>query len=236
MIKVALWVNGLPGAVGRIQAFGTGPLLIGTAGLLIVCLLRTPLRWSGAALVIAGGFWAVSTPRPDLLIAGDGQAAVVRGSDGRLSVLHSGRDSFAIKEWLAADADERTPKDPSLASGITCDAIGCIGKLRDGRFVSIALAIEAFAEDCSRAAVVMSLREAPSSHCTATLIDRNVWRAYGAVALRWTGDSFEQSVTHVPGNERPWSQSPTIAAGDEVRPSSPRSDAAPRSEDLDAGD
>ncbi|MGA8821896.1 MAG: hypothetical protein WB613_03635, partial [Pseudolabrys sp.] len=68
----------------------------------------------------------------DVLIAGDGQATAFRGSDGRLAVLHSGRDSFAIKEWLAADADARTPKDPSLANGVTCDAIGCIGRLGDG--------------------------------------------------------------------------------------------------------
>lgn len=48
MIAVVLWVTSLPGSVGRIQAFGTGPLLLGTAGLLLLCLLRTPLRWSGA--------------------------------------------------------------------------------------------------------------------------------------------------------------------------------------------
>ncbi len=51
MITVALWVASLPGAVGRIGAFGIGPLLIGTAGLVVMCLLRSPLRWSGAALV-----------------------------------------------------------------------------------------------------------------------------------------------------------------------------------------
>src|SRR5664280_1100101 len=39
MIAVALWVTSLPGAVGRIQAFGTGPLLLGTAGMLLLCLL-----------------------------------------------------------------------------------------------------------------------------------------------------------------------------------------------------
>ena len=33
MIVVATWVASLPGAVGRIPAFGMGPLLIGTAGL-----------------------------------------------------------------------------------------------------------------------------------------------------------------------------------------------------------
>lgn len=47
MIAVVLWVTSLPGSVGRIQAFGTGPLLLGTAGILLLCLLRSPLRWSG---------------------------------------------------------------------------------------------------------------------------------------------------------------------------------------------
>ena len=54
MNGVALWVTSLPGAVGRLHAFGTGPLLVGTAGILLVCLLRTPLRWSGAVLVAGG--------------------------------------------------------------------------------------------------------------------------------------------------------------------------------------
>jgi competence protein ComEC len=66
MIWVALWVSSLPGAVGRMPAFGTGPLLAGTAGLLLVCLLRTPLRWCGAMLLVGASLCAVTTPRPDV--------------------------------------------------------------------------------------------------------------------------------------------------------------------------
>src|SRR5262245_36352603 len=139
MIRVALWVSTLPGAVGRMPAFGTGPLLAGTGGLLLVCLLRTPIRWCGAILLVGAGLCAVATPRPDVLVANDGQAVAIRGRDGKLSVLHNARDSFAIKEWLAADADARTPKDASLSDGVSCDAIGCIGKLADGRLVAMAL-------------------------------------------------------------------------------------------------
>jgi competence protein ComEC len=61
-------------------------------------------------------------PRPDLFVSGDGQAAAIRGADGRLSVLHSPRDTFAFKEWLMADGDARTPKDASLSSGVRCEA------------------------------------------------------------------------------------------------------------------
>ena len=121
------------------------------------------------------------TPRPDVLVAGDGQAAAFRGPDGRLAVLHSGRDSFAVKEWLAADADARLPKDPSLTNGVNCDAIGCVGKLGDGRLVSMALAVEAFAEDCTRAAVVVSVRETPSPDCVATLSTA----MFGEAMARW---------------------------------------------------
>ena len=36
MIAVALWVASLPGAVGRMAAFGIGPLLLGTGGLVLL--------------------------------------------------------------------------------------------------------------------------------------------------------------------------------------------------------
>ncbi|MGC2438348.1 MAG: hypothetical protein WA478_16850 [Pseudolabrys sp.] len=92
--------------------------------MLLICPLRTPLRLSGAALVLGVSLWAITSPRPDVLVADDGQTVAIRDPDGRLSVLRSSRDIFAVKEWLAAGADARTPKDASLNTGVTCDAIG----------------------------------------------------------------------------------------------------------------
>ncbi len=230
MDTVALWVTSLPGAVGRIRAFGTGPLLLATAAILLLCLLRTPLRWSGAVLALIASLWAVSTPLPDVLVSGDGQAAAVRGSNGRLTMLHSNRDSFAIKEWLAADGDARSVKDTGLHEGVACDAIGCIGRLADGRLVSEALSAEAFAEDCARAAIVVSPQNAPGD-CAAILIDRKVWRANGAVALRWVGNHFEQLNARPPSHERPWARGPRGVSESATAP-----DATPRAHDLEAGD
>src|ERR1700745_28213 len=51
MISVALWVTSFPGALGRMAAFGTGPLLLCTAGLVVLCLFKTPLRFIGALLI-----------------------------------------------------------------------------------------------------------------------------------------------------------------------------------------
>ena len=102
--------------------------------------------------------------------------------------------------------------------------------------VSFVLSVEAFAEDCARAAVVVSAREAPGD-CAATLIDRKAWRANGAIALRWTGDRFELSAARPPGYERPWARGPRepeSATQAPTRPAAP--DATPRVNDLEPGD
>jgi competence protein ComEC len=198
------------------------------------CLLRSPLRWSGVVLAVVATVWAATAPLPDVIVAGDGRAAAIRGLDGRLAVLASGRDSFAIKEWLMADGDNRLPTDKSLRDGVRCDAIGCIGRLTDGRLASMALKIDAFAEDCARAAVVVSAREAQGA-CAATLIDRRIWRAHGAVALRWTGKRFAETYAIPPGTDRPWARAPVTAA-ETAQPASPARDATPRQQDLEAED
>jgi competence protein ComEC len=236
MNAVALWVASLPGAVGRMPTFGIGPLLLETGGLLVICLLRTPLRWSGALVAGCAIAWALATPQPDILVAGDGQTAAFRGADGRLVVLRAGRDTFAIKEWLAADADARVPKDGSLGKGVACDAIGCIGRLGDNRLISMALGIEALAEDCTRAAVVISEREAPSG-CGAMVIDRAIWQSYGAVALRWTGDYFTQTVARPRSEERRWTHR-ARAISENAEPARRQSSrgAEPRQEDLTPDD
>ena len=79
--------GGLPGAVGRMAAFGTGPLAVASFGIILMGLLRTPLRWSGAAVLVR---WRSSGPRaqkPDILISGDGRNVAVRGADGRLHLM-----------------------------------------------------------------------------------------------------------------------------------------------------
>jgi competence protein ComEC len=234
MTAVALWVAHLPGAVWPMHAFGTGPLLLATAALLLLCLLRTPLRWGGAVLALVACCWALGTPRPDVFVTTDGQAAALRGADGRLRILHAGRDTFAVKEWLAADGDKRGLKDESLHRDIRCDGIGCIGRLADGRLVSFVLALEAFEEDCARAAVVVSPRAA-QRRCAAELVDRAVSRARGAIALRWTGDRFERTAAHPPGLDRPWAPAPHEVAAGSSR-AAPVSDATPRTEDLEPSD
>ena len=53
MIVVTEWVANLPGAIGRMAAFGIGPLIAASVGIILMGLLRTPLRWSGALVLAA---------------------------------------------------------------------------------------------------------------------------------------------------------------------------------------
>jgi competence protein ComEC len=240
MISIAQWVTSFPGALGRVAAFGTGPLLLCSAGLVVLCLLKTPLRLIGAFLIGGAVVLMVRTPQPDVMIAADGSAVAVRGEGGRLAMVKSGSDVFAWREWLAADADARNPKDPTLGEGIRCDGQGCVARLRDGAFVAIPKTMAAFEEDCRRAVLVVTGRDAPPG-CGTIVIDRQVWRRSGAITLQRRGDGFEMTLSRPPGYDRPWARAAT-EAGDAPEPGRapaatvmPR-DATPRDEELDAGD
>ncbi len=130
MIVVTQWVAALPGAIGRMAAFGIGPLIAASAGIILFGLLRTPLRWSGAALLLVAVVWAVRVPQPDVLISADGRNVGVCGADGRLHLMRTAKDAFLVKEWLAADADARLPTDASLPEGISCDHVRHVAPLR----------------------------------------------------------------------------------------------------------
>jgi competence protein ComEC len=237
MISVALWVASLPGAVGRVPAFGVGALLIATAAIVVLCLFRSRFRWISAPLILLACVLAMASPRPDVLIAGAGDPVAVRTADGRLSVMRFDGNAFVIKEWLAADADARTANDPALKQGFSCDDAGCVAKLASGTVIALARTPAALTDDCKRAALVVTARQTPPG-CTATVIDRKMLRASGAVSLRQHGDSWIIEATQPPGTSRPWARAVT-GAGDipsAIRSRPSARDATPRAEDLGADD
>src|SRR5712671_1626749 len=133
-----------------------------------------------SALVLAVA-WALVLPQPDILVSADGRNVGVRGRDGRLHLMRTAKDVFLLKEWLAADADPRQPTDASLAEGVSCDEAGCVGQTADGGFVTLALRPDALADDCERAALVVTVRQAPPS-CASPVIDRDRLRRQGPLA------------------------------------------------------
>jgi competence protein ComEC len=237
MILVTKWVAALPGAVGRISAFGTGPLITASLGIIVLGLLRTPLRWGGAAVLVLSVIWALAVPQPDVLISGDGRNVGVRGRDGRLHLMKTAKDTFLVNEWLAADGDGRPAGDASLADGVSCDDEGCVVEMAGGGFVAFSLKPEALADDCERAALLVTAKPVPPG-CAARVIDLARLRSRGAMALRRTSHGFVAEAIKPRGVDRPWAigaesdpETEPVAAA--ARAAAPRGvDATPAESDL----
>jgi competence protein ComEC len=238
MIVVTKWVAALPGAIGRMAAFGIGPLIAASIGIVLLGLLRTPLRWTGAFVLALATIWALMIPQPDILISGDAHDVAVRGRDGRLHLMRSAKDAFLIKEWLAADADPRLPVDASLADGVSCDNAGCVTPLANGEFVTLALQPDALADDCARAALIVTAKQ-PPSNCAASLIALDRLRRQGTLAVRRTRDGFAITAVRPNGFDRPWA--PAVGGEGEAEPDLVRRpmvpvDATPSESDVQSED
>jgi competence protein ComEC len=190
-------------------------LIAASAGIVLLGLLRTPLRWTGAVVLGLAVIWALAVPQPDILISGDGHNVGVRGKDGRLHLMRSAKDAFLTKEWLAADADPRLPTDASLAQGISCDEAGCVAAMADGGLVTLALRPEALADDCERAALVVTARQPPAA-CGSPVMSEGRLRSQGAMALRRSRNGFAIEAVKPGGVDRPWS--PAVAGSAEAEP------------------
>src|SRR5262249_54786959 len=232
MDAVALWVASLPGAVGHMAAFSPGVLALGTVGLLVGCLLRTPLRLIGAAILLIACVLALRTVQPDVMVASSGDSFAVRGPEGRFQVIKLGNDAFAIREWLAADADARSDPRALAAAvkareGFICDDAGCVARLMGGGLVAIAASPAAFADDCARAALVLTTRAAALG-CGATVIDRAASRQGGALTLRWGGNGWAATATRPRGEARPGAAGGGGLPGSSRRSRARRRNAMPR--------
>ena len=167
-----------------------------------------------------------------MLVSASGDSFAVRGPDGRLQVIKVGNDAFAIREWLAADADARGDARAVAAAvkaraGFACDDAGC-------GVVAVGTSPAAFADDCARAALVLTTR-APPPACGAIVIDRMTPRALGALALRRVGAGWEITAAEPHGEDRPWVPA-AREGGPRVRvpaaSTATQHDATPRAEDL----
>src|SRR5260370_13091705 len=168
--------------MGGRAGWGIGPLSAASAGIILLGLLGTPVRWLGAAAVVLATVWALAVPQPDILISADGHNVGVRGKDGRLHLMRTAKDAFLLKEWLAADADPRQPTDSSLAEGVSCDGAGCVVQTASGAFVALVLRPDALGDDCERAALVVTARQAPPA-CPSPFIHGDTPRRTGPAGL-----------------------------------------------------
>lgn len=228
MLDVARWVAALPGSVRMVHGFGGGALLLMTLGLIWITLWQSTLRWLGVAFALLGLVLALRAPQPDLVIDARGQALAYRGLDGRLHALAPRGDAFAIAQWLAGDADPRTPERRGAPLEGRCDALGCVGRLRDERRLALVIDRRALAEDCARAHVIVT-RLAVGDVCSgpALALDAAFFAAHGATRAFLSADgAWRLETARTAAQDRPWSPAPRRA---------PEPAFAPVDDDEDAG-
>jgi len=226
MLAIAQWIAGFERATLVLPAFGTTALILLTAGLLLATLPVSRLRWLAAPPILLGLWLAALPDRYDLYVDRQGGGAAVRGPDGRLAALGS-PSGFVLEQWLKADGDGRRPG--ALAAptgGGHCDRLGCTARLPDGRAVALVRDRRAFAEDCPRAAVLITGLTAPPTCTGPFVIDRKILSERGAVALRAEAAGFTARYARSLDRGLPWRlrpdprptpQRPMTAAADSSR-------------------
>ncbi|MCJ2140806.1 ComEC/Rec2 family competence protein [Methylobacterium sp. E-066] len=239
MLAISEWIAGFDRATLVLPAFGTGALGLLAAGLLLATLPVSRLRWLALSPALLGLGLAAMPERFDLYVDRQGGGAAIRGPDGLLSTLGS-PSAFVLEQWLKADGDGRSARAVigDGSKGGRCDRLGCTARLPDGRAVALVRDRRAFAEDCARAALLITRLAAPPS-CTGPLvIDRRVLAARGAVAVRAERDGFTLRDTRGDGRSVPWRPSLTAKPSTAQRPEAPADpgDAIPAEPDATGAD
>jgi len=236
MIAVALFVAHLPGAVGRMAAFGSVRCCSAPAG--SCCLPPEIARCAGAAACSSSSpaCGRSERPLPDVLVSSDGAALAVRGADGgspciapprRLLPSRSGSPPMATR---GCRTTRRWTGLPLRRVGLHREARGRqarlaghnAGRLRGG---------------LPLAAVVVTGRELPGE-CKAIVIDRKLSRGNGAIALRRTVRASQSSAAGPPVRIGP-GPAAQLCWKRLLLPPYGRNrarTATPRAEDLEAGD
>jgi competence protein ComEC len=197
----------LPGATIYLPAFAPWAIVFLALAVLSVVLWRTWIfRATAIPLAVIGLAGATAGPAFDVAVAPTGEALALRGPDGKLTVIGSRPSLFAAEQWLRADADGRAAR--GVVEKSACDEIGCIGRLGQGRILALVLDRSAFAEDCTRATIVVTPLLAPIGCAAALVIDRDLLRETGALTLAFTETGIVRRGARAPGEDRPWSPAP----------------------------
>ncbi|MEO6396817.1 MAG: ComEC/Rec2 family competence protein [Devosia sp.] len=192
---VALWSQHLRAS----PLLSPTALVIGFAALCWFCFFRDRWRLLGPALALPLVLlFAVDRP-PDVLIADTTQAIAVRGAAG-LELVQGRPASFALDVWRETYADPI-----GEAAGVKCDSIACIGTSGAGFTYAVVLDPAGFAEECGRADLVITRRDAPSSCSSGAVVDAHDLGAHGIHWLRWDAASRRfETRTAIPDLGRAW--------------------------------
>lgn len=105
--RLTEYVSSLPCATAEVYSFPLWGLLLIVFGGLWLCLWQQKWRHWGWILIIAGSLSLFTVKVPDLIAADNGEAAAVKGEDGKLHAL-AGGNRWMKQNWLEKYASSDT--------------------------------------------------------------------------------------------------------------------------------
>lgn len=204
---VAAWTPG-DGLISRPSGMA---MLLVVAGGLWLCLWRGGKRWIGLAAIAVGLAVGLVSPRPVLMVSGDGRFLLVDDGDGLHRVARSG--GFEVRVALATFGVAATGRGQSAVdAGVSCDDEACLLRDRDGASrAAMVSAPAAFAEECDKSPLVVTPLDAPPGcHPSGLLLDGNDLHASGGRIYTpsedgpWRADRLRESGRVIGTRPRPW--------------------------------
>ena len=134
-------IGSWPGSTIHLPAFAPWAIVFLSLAVLSSVLWRTAiLRATALLLAVIGFSGAAAGPSFDMAVAPSGDAVAYRAAEQALG-HRARRNQFTTEQWLRADADRR---------------IGGVATLVSGQTISLILDRAAFAEDCTRADIIVT--------------------------------------------------------------------------------
>jgi competence protein ComEC len=218
-LSALLWVAhtaaGAKGAVIVAPAMSRWAFASMVSGGLWLFLWQSRARWWGLAPFLAGAAAAAATPRPDLLVTGDGRHLAVIGEDGKPALLRERAGDFIQSIMGEAAGHDGKVRFLDDWPGAQCTRDTCVIDLQRGGRVWTVLATRStqhlewteLIAACAAADIVVSERRLPVA-CTPRWwkLDGSTLKQTGAVAVRLGDPPAVDSVSARIG-ARPWAQS-----------------------------
>ncbi len=218
-------IGSFPGSTLHLPAFAPWAIVFLSLAVLSSVLWRTAmLRATALPLLGIGLFGAAAGPSFDMAVAPAGDAVAYRAADGKLAIIGRNRNVFSTEQWLRADADGRQAVEALTKTG--CDKLGCVGTLASGQVIALIFDRAAFAEDCTRADIIVTPLFAPMGCAAGTVIDRGKLKQTGALTLSFAKDGVQMRGVRAADEDRPWSPAPKRGWGRSPPPPAAKAEAA----------
>ena len=192
LLEIARFTAAQPGSIRLMPQMSGATFALFVMGGLWLALWHGRRRLVGLVPATVGAMLLLTTPKPEMLVSGDGRHVGIAGAGDRLLVLREGRSDFAKDNLLELAGMEGEPIPLERWGGARCSREFCTVSLpRKDREWTLLLArnrsrIEerALAAACERADIVIADRYLPGSCAPRWLqADRRYLQESGGLAL-----------------------------------------------------